>query len=98
MHILCLSCVHAYLCLCSNITVRKSNLHLQQNSCVSRMRCFLQQMKDQFNMSQHPEDTYNLNLLYFAHFVVLGKENESAIDYHLLQLVDDEEKWETYPS
>ncbi|KAB2625763.1 hypothetical protein D8674_017423 [Pyrus ussuriensis x Pyrus communis] len=48
-------------------------------------------------MYQHPEDKYKLDLLYFAHFVVLGKENESAIDYHLLQLVENEEKWERCP-
>ncbi|KAB2611701.1 hypothetical protein D8674_019733 [Pyrus ussuriensis x Pyrus communis] len=41
-------------------------------------------------MCQHPEDTYKFSLLYLTHFVVLGKENESAIDYHLFQLVDDE--------
>ncbi|RXH90826.1 hypothetical protein DVH24_006771 [Malus domestica] len=35
---------------------------------------------------------YKVRLLYFVHYVVLGKENDSAIDYHLVKLVDNEKK------
>ncbi|RXH87598.1 hypothetical protein DVH24_034498 [Malus domestica] len=32
-------------------------------------------------------------MLFFVHFIILGKENDSSIDYHLLELVDNEENW-----
>ncbi|KAM2866847.1 hypothetical protein COP2_022826 [Malus domestica] len=71
--------------------------HLRDIDFRRKKKITLKQLEEQFNMCQHLEDRYKFGLMYFTHFVVLGKEKESTIDHHLLQLVEDEEKWERYP-
>lgn len=67
-------------------------------SCLGTMsatleRCILgKRIKEKFNECQNEDNLCKLGLLYFVHFVVLGNEDDSSIDYHRLESVDNEEK------
>lgn len=76
-----------------------SHKQKEDESCIrdtyfmGKKKITLKHLEDQFNLCQNEDNIYKLGLLYFVHFVVLGKEKDSYIDYHMLELVDNEYKW-----